>query len=52
MTGAGPLDLMDLDKESDDEDREQTSMPGVKKGLRSEYLKPNHNVSVSDKLSS
>ena len=33
MTGAGPLDLMDLDNRSDDEDREKTSLPGVKKGL-------------------
>ena len=33
MTGAGPLDLMDLDHQSDDEDPEKTTLPGVKKGL-------------------
>lgn len=32
MTDAGPLDMMDLDRDSDDEDRETFSLPGVKKG--------------------
>jgi len=32
MTSAGPVDLMDLDKQSDDEDYEAVSLPGVKKG--------------------
>lgn len=32
MTEAGPLDLIDVDKGSDDEDTENISLPGVKKG--------------------
>ena len=34
MTEGGPLDLMDLDNESDEnEDNQNIQLPGVKKGI-------------------
>ena len=38
MTEAGPIDMMDLDEASDNDDMKTVSLPGVKKGNAFSFL--------------